>query len=462
MFNRINKFKSGNRLLIFLLVIVLLFLTNKVYSASLSLVPSPAIVSVGNIVSLKVITSTDNKIINNAEANIQFPVDMLEVVSVSKNSSIFTLWVEEISFSNSTGKINFNGGLPNPGYTGQNGQIATITFKAKKPGVASVIFLDGAVRQNDGLGTDILVGKNSATIQIGIQKEIEIPIAPTLNANVPLKPIILSETHPNQDFWYSNNTATFNWKVPEGVTSLKTLFNKVSDSAPTINYDNSVTQKTLNNISDGVSYFHLRYFNLNGGSLISHYKIKIDSTPPFEFTPTVRKDGSKNIVKLNTEDATSGMDYYELSIDGSSVIKIKKDDLINNEYILPVQNEGEHTIRIKAYDKAGNYRESNTTFISSPISVPLLSLASEEIIAGGSVVVNGKTDYPNEKVNVILEFEGNEIKRYTQNISNDGTFSVTTDKIKNVGVISIWAETVFSEFTKSSSSQKVYLKVNET
>lgn len=458
-------FKKNNRIKYFfrtiLLVIILFVFTNKIYAASLSILPSPSTVSVGNIVSVKININTEGKSINNGEATIQFPVDMLEVISITKGSSIFTLWVEEPKFSNSTGKISFNGGVPNPGFTGSSGYVATITFKAKKQGTASIIFSDGAVRANDGLGTDILTSKNSGLVQIGTQKEIEIPIISN-NIGVPVKPVIQSETHPNSDLWYRDNTATFNWKIPNGVTTLKTLFNKVATSSPSVSYDNSVTQKTLNNISDGVSYFHLQYFNSAGGSSIAHYKVKVDSIAPLAFNPTIEKVDGKNWVKLNAEDTTSGIDYYVLKIDNGVSFKVTIDDLINEKYNLPIQKEGNHNLVVEAYDKAGNKTQSSVMFTSSPITIPVLSLSSSEIITGETITISGKTDYPNTQVNIILESNGEEIKRYTQTTSDDGTFSVLTDKIKNIGGISIWAENVFTDSIKSEPSQKVYLKVNQT
>ncbi len=109
-------------------------------AATLSLAPSTSTVTVGNIVSIGVKVNTQGKYINNGEVVIQFPTDLLEVISISKSSSIFSLWVEEPSFSNATGRISFNGGVANPGFNGSSGTIASITFKAKKAGSASLIY----------------------------------------------------------------------------------------------------------------------------------------------------------------------------------------------------------------------------------------------------------------------------------------------------------------------------------
>lgn len=446
------------------IIIFFIFFLNwhNIYAASLSLLPSSPVVSAGDIVSLKVVTSTDGKYINNSEATLQFPSDLLEVVSITKGSSIFTLWVEEPSFSNITGKITFNGGIPNPGYNGSNGNIATITFKAKKQGVASVFFTDGAVRANDGLGTDILVSKNGSVVQIGTPKEVTIPVTATEKSAVPIKPIVFSNTHPDQEVWYSETTASFNWEIPSGVTSVQTLLNKSLNSVPTIIYDNSVSQKTVNNIEDGVSYFHIRFINSAGASPTAHYRVKIDSTPPESFSPIIRIEDKRNIVKLNAVDLISGIDYYTLQIDDQATFDIKKEELENNEYILDIQNQGGHNLTVVAYDQAGNYTQSTIPFVSPTISAPELSLSSDEITNGETITISGKSDYPNNQVEVTLQSGEKYFKKYLQTTLSDGTFSIISDKIKVSGLVSIWAENIFSETVKSPISEKLFLKVNDT
>jgi hypothetical protein len=324
---------------------------------------------VGNIITMKVYVNTLGKSINNADAIIQFPTDMLDVISITKNSSIFSLWVEEPSFSNNIGTITFNGGVPSPGYTGQSGYIVSVTFKAKKQGTASILFTDGSVRENDGLGTDILTGKNGSTIQIiaPVVEEIKTPVKTTIKTT----------------------------------TSTKT------------------------------------------------------------FNPSIRFDGIKGIVKLSDENYIFDIDYYTLAIDNEDNFKVKKDELINYEYLLPLLNEGKHSISIVSFDKSGKYIESTLSFMSPVISSPILFLSSSEITTGDSVIISGKTNYPNSKVNIVLELEREEIKRYEQMTGIDGSFSVTTDKIKQIGQMNIWAESILSDTVKSAPSERIYLKVNE-
>lgn len=459
-----NKFIIKIFLNAFLIFVFSLFFINKVNAAYLSISPSSTPVSVGNIVSLKININTENVFINNGEAVIQYPTDLLEVVSINKSSSIFNLWVEEPKFSNYTGKINFNGGVSNPGYNG-NGLVATITFKAKKEGTASIIFLDGAIRANDGLGTDVLNRKNNGTVVItGVKKE-DVPTVPkeiaTQKNAIPTKPNIISDTHPNQDTWYKDNTAKFEWKIPSGITSIKALLSKDPNSNPNVSYDNSVSQKTINNILDGTSYFHLRFVNGEGGGPIAHYKINIDSIPPVLNDPVINSLNNINKIKLKAEDITSGIDYYTILIDNNSTIKVRNKEIVDDFYTLPILNEGEHKIIVNVYDKAGNYSQSSLTFEGSSISSPTLFLSSNEITTGESIIISGNTSYPGQEIEVTLESNGKEIKKYRQIIVDDGSFSIITDKIDTIGTITIYGENILGENVKSKPSAKLYLKINE-
>ena len=118
---------------------------------------------------------------------------------------------------------------------------------------------------------------------------------------------------------------------------------------------------------------------------------------------------------------------------------------MNGEYYLPLQNEGTHGVSIVSFDKTGKYTENTLTFISPSISSPILSLSSYVITKDNLAIIDGETSYPNSKVDVVLELEGNEIHKYTQTTREDGSFSVTTDNLTEPGIVSIWAESILSD-----------------
>lgn len=135
-------------------------------AATLYLSPSTATVGVNGTVSVGVYVATNGDTMNAASAKLSFPPSALSVSSISKSGSVINLWASEPSYSNSTGTISLEGVVLNPGYNGNSGKIATITFKALADGSQSVQFTSGSVLKNDGLGTQILNGKSGATITV--------------------------------------------------------------------------------------------------------------------------------------------------------------------------------------------------------------------------------------------------------------------------------------------------------
>ncbi len=439
-------------------------------AATLSLRPSSQSVSKGNIVSVRLIVNTDGKYVNNTEGSIQFPTDLLDVLSVSKSSSIFSLWVEEPRFSNYDGSVSFNGGVPNPGYIGSGGEVISITFKAKKAGNASVMIADASVRENDGLGTDILNSKSGASIQIqdaqADNNTADTTVKPTTpttaKSSAPDKPTVLSSTHPKQDIWYKGTSALFSWSVPASVTSVQASLNKTEMSVPTVSYDGSVSRKTLNDLTDGTYFFNLRLKNGEGWSPTSHYKIHVDNTAPEDFTPNVEDRDGKNIVKLIAEDKNSGIDHYVVSVDSQdNAVNVDPQSLTDNEYQIPPQSKGQHILNVLAYDKAGNKREVTASFVSSGVVPPEISLSADSIEVGDSVTVSGTSIYPNTKVEVSVAIGGAEPKKYQQVTGADGSFQLVIDDLKNRGTVIVTANLVLGDSKTIESLNKLQLKIGD-
>lgn len=123
------------------------------------------------------IIDTEGEKINAAQIEISFPEDKLEVVEISKGNSIFTLWPQDPSFSNETGKISFIGGLP-LGFEG-DGKILTIAFRVifseNEKGFAEINFSpDSQVLLNDGQGTKVKLTTKKAIFTL-FSKPAEVP-----------------------------------------------------------------------------------------------------------------------------------------------------------------------------------------------------------------------------------------------------------------------------------------------
>jgi hypothetical protein len=156
-------------------------------AASLHLFPSSGTYAVGANFTVAVKVASAAVSINAAEAILSFDPAILDVVSISKAGSIFTLWPIEPTFSNANGTITFGGGTQ-ASFVGTAGRIIVITFRAQGAGAASVNFASGAVLAADGRGTNVLANMNGGAYTLVPRALVpEAPAAPIAD-RIPPRP----------------------------------------------------------------------------------------------------------------------------------------------------------------------------------------------------------------------------------------------------------------------------------
>jgi LPXTG-motif cell wall-anchored protein len=124
-------------------------------------------VAVGRSVTVPIILDTNGLNINAAEVFLNFNSKLLQVDSVSKDDSIFSIWVTgQPSFNNQSGEISFAGGIPTPGFTGR-GRIGSVTFTAKQAARTELVF-DSRTQAllNDGQGTSVSLRLDPVEVNI--------------------------------------------------------------------------------------------------------------------------------------------------------------------------------------------------------------------------------------------------------------------------------------------------------
>jgi hypothetical protein len=390
---------------------------DRIQAANLALYPASSDITVGNILSVKVLVDTTGKVINSAEGIIQFPTDLLDVLSISKSSSIFSLWIEEPKISNSEGKVTFNGGLPNPGYTGNKGEIISIVFKTKKQGTATILFSDANVRENDGLGTDILSIKSGSQIVISNPVIISTIVdnQEAIIPGAPKAPVIKSETNPDQNKWYNNSNPIFSWVVPSDVTAVRLQYDKKPIAIPSVVYSASKNEKELSDINDGSYYFHAQFKNSYGWGEVGNYKFNIDTTAPDRFAITQAHPENENdprpILFFNTKDSLSGIDHYDVKVGNDKFITVLAESVKSNPYTPVTQEFGNKTIIVNAYDKAGNVTTATKDIDIKALDVPTINNYPSEIEEGDSLRLLGKS-YPDSTVTVnVKNSEGLEMSQ---------------------------------------------------
>jgi len=382
---------------------------------------------------------------------------------VSKAGSIFSLWTTEPVFSNSAGTINFGGGVPNPGFTGTAGKIATITFKAETVGTARVTFTSGAVLANDGKGTNVIanMGGGSYTISVKITEpkedkspEITEPTAEKKEAPAVSKPTIISPTHPDQTAWYLNNDIRFKWELPYGTTGVSILLNDKPDSNPGPNSDGLFSTREYQDVEDGVWYLHLKLRSSIGWSGTDHYKAQIDTTPPQPFNIEVdtREGKAWPILNFKAIDVTSGIDRYEVKIDGQALI-VKAEDASLEVPVLP---PGQYTVIVRAIDKADNKTLAFNEFTIEPIEAPVIENYPRELRSSDQLFISG-TALPDVTIDVSIQNgkTGDIIKRASQSDKNGNWYLVYQQDILANGRYFAWAEAINSQGMKSEKSEKI-------
>ena len=363
------NFWRDNRffLLVLLLGIVFgcLLQTAKAQTGSLYFSPSSGSVVAGQNFSLIIRTNTGGVAINAAEGSVVFDPSKVSISSVSKSDSIFSIWATEPKYSNAEGTLEFAGGIPNPGYSGSNGVVLVINFKAKTAttvkGYTEIVLVSGAVLANDGEGTNILASLGKANYFIGAAG---IPLEPT---SVPKeKPkttdiVVKSLTHPDPEKWYSNNDPVFNWELSDSVDTVSYLITEKPTSNPGTIPDGLVDEVHFKDVPEGDNYFHIRLRKNNSWGEISHTKFRIDIKPPKEFN-ILRVDNFPSTrqpeILFETTDDLSGVERYEVFANNIGWVAIDKSSA-GKPYKLSTQPYGTQEIVVKAIDTAGNSTSSS-------------------------------------------------------------------------------------------------------
>lgn len=449
----------------FLMILIAtgLFVTPSItQAATLGVSSSAAQVTVGKTFTIRVSVNTQDKTINNAEGTIKFPTDIVEVVSVSSGGSIFTLWVEPPAFSNGSGSISFNGGVPNPGFKG-SGNIMSAVVRAKKVGTANFTFSGAAVRENDGLGTNILTGSGRASVAIidatKPEPEEEEPAEPedTTFERV----VITSPTHPDRTKWYRETTAVFNWRIPRGATASQTTFDRNPNATPSVIRRPAISTITMENIEDGEWYLRARFQVDGNWSPIYSYKVQVDSTPPTNVQAIFESNNEGRLIaKLTAIDQTSQLDHYTLQIDSEAPITVPAapGETLTS---LPVLSPEKHTITVVAYDKAGNSTSIVQEFTGIGGDSVKITDYTEEIKANEPIKING-VGPANTTIRISLVTQEGLTRYYYVQSNASGDFAFVSEPVVGGGMYTARAEVEDGQGGIRLPSEPVNIRVKQS
>ncbi len=449
---------------VFILFLLVFFWATEAKAATLQTVPGTGVYSINNVFSVRITVNTVGQNINAAEGELRFNPQELSVVSVDRVGSVFNLWVTEPTHSNAAGTITFSGGSPT-GYTGTNGTVFNVTFRALRAGNSRLTFNSGAVLANDGRGTNILSGMSGGTFTVQAVSTQPTPevvqyVAP---ANTPAAPAVVSETHPAGQ-WSTLKSATLSWSLPSGVTAVRTSFNQNPTAIPTNVQESLIRTITLNDLPEGESYFHIQFQNAAGWGRVTHYKISVDSQKPESVTISLPETADlMNPVQsllVTVKDEASPILRYLVRINNDPVIEYTKADLEEGLLVLPALSPGHHTVLIEAFDSAGNSQIGTFSFNLDAFTPPQFTEFPRELNEGVIPVLLGQTR-PGASVSVSLTKIGAESNTFNIVADAAGKFVFIPGSPLTQGVYEVTAQAVDGYGAQSLASEPIRIAVQQ-
>ena len=354
--NKIRAINTYSKLAI-LFFLIFLFAPRQAAAvgASLNLFPNSGTFFVGSTFDVSLFINTGGNHINAVKIDLKFDPKKIQIASPTTGKSLISVWIAQPMYSNRDGTASFQGGMPSPGIVTSNGLISTITFRAISSGETKIFFDDTSqALLDDGKGTDVLDSMGNGVYNLVIPP--------------PEGPEISSPTHPDQNKWYKNNNPTFYWDKDIGIADFSYDLNQDPQSVPDSVSEGLVNSISYTDIDGGIWYFNVkaRKAGIWGGT--SHYLLQIDNMPPAEFTPVVtpsnRTSNNQPIITFFTTDALSGFDHFEIKIINITPSQNKNEEAgffieTASPYKLPQLPVGKYLIVIRAFDKAGNWRDAS-------------------------------------------------------------------------------------------------------
>lgn len=374
---------------------VLFFVAGIVHAADVLISPSSGSFNSGQTFTATIQADPKGDSINAVQATLSFDTTKFSVVSISKTGSVFSLWTTEPKFSNSAGTIEFGGGSPTP--FSSRSTLMVITFRASGEGTGAVSFNTASALAADGKGTDVLDASVGANYTISAAAtptptptpestetpdESEESNAAIAFGDPPRAPEVGSPSFLDPELWYNKTDGIFTWELPFDVNEVAVEIATSSENEPTETFDPPIEEFVVSseNLTDGVQYLSVQFKNQVGWGAITNRKIQIDTTPPEQFDIQVQTANAKvafPLLVFAAVDVTSGIEKYELFIADKEPVEVTPDEA-KLGFLLSELVDGTYTVRITAFDKAGNETESSVPVL---ITAGWLPASDEEDVS---------------------------------------------------------------------------------
>lgn len=332
--SKTNGFWLFLSILVLVLVILAGFPLVGLAASSLYILPSSADIEVADSLLLEIRINTD-KVVNVAEASLEFDDTSLEFQDFFTGGSVIDVWAQTPRLE-SPGAVSFIGGMPQ-GFSG-DGLIGKIVFTSKQTGQTQVRFTEDSqvfLHSPNAVPDSLALLEGTYRVEQELGKQI----------------VISSGNCPDEGKWCPWENLDLFWEVEPGV-SYSYILSTDSNERPDDISEDAVGEIRYEGLTDGIYYFSLKELSGGEDGATARYRAMIDTISPEAFDVEILLIEGDGYLVFATQDGMSGIDRYELWI---------KEALLRESIISPylVSNDlrGKE-VQIVARDKAGNERRA--------------------------------------------------------------------------------------------------------
>ncbi len=269
-----------------------------------------------------------------------------------------------------------------------NANLVKWTATDAVSGVAGVsVALDGGAAQSfsDPVGSTTMALQSpgnhtvvvTATDRAGNRAQVVVPFH--YDPNAPSIEI----TAPARDSFVKTTNVDVTWTAQDTGAGIASLRLSVDSNAP-IALAGDATSYSLSNLGERGHVISLLATDRAGNVAAQTLSFGVDATPPTlnVIAPTGAYVNSRDLQLLWLgSDANSGIDHYELSLDGAAADRVTE----AAGYTFPQVTEAAHAVVLSAFDRAGNLAQK-TIQVSVDATPPTVSLTAP---VSGSTVYGG-------------------------------------------------------------------------
>jgi len=238
----------------------------------------------------------------------------------------------------------------------------------------------------------------------------------------PTTPIVPSNTQPSGTSRYRDPApgAPFVATDESGIAGYSYSVDEFSNTTPDMTAEGAGTSKSIPDLPNGISYFHVRAQDMSGNwGAASHLTLRIDTILPTLSCPQDSVLSSAPIlVGLNATDTLSGVAAVSYGIDTAPSIPYTGS--------FTVATQGAHKINYSAADAAGNVAVASATVTYDSVAPVSSSDAPANWVAGPVAVTLTSSDTVSGVSRIVYALDGGTAATYSApiSVSGDGTHTI--------------------------------------